>query len=322
MDPRYKEIAELISSDIRNDESYIALRPTLVHYTSVETAFNILSNKEIWMSNPLNMNDHEEVSFVMINAENIVLNDDNIKESFSKIHQYEEFKYMVRKYFEKYKSESVIDNYIFCMCEYNKNEPDGTLSMWRSYASDGGGAAIVIDTSKVLVPDHTPLFLEKVKYMTNNDRISWIYGKISSVAEWIKKQEMDSELINHIAHLLFTRFKYFSIYSKNIGFIEENEWRLYYDVDHDTYGLLHEYFSYIIGKQGILPKLKLSLKEPKEWFSKGTDFHDLISHVILGPSRNSTLEINTMKRFLSKINNRIANNSISSAIPYRKNISI
>ena len=62
---------------MNNDELYIKYRtelfndleeptpPDLVHYTSMQTLECILRDKEIWFSNPLFMNDLEELRFGM-----------------------------------------------------------------------------------------------------------------------------------------------------------------------------------------------------------------------------------------------------------------
>ena len=43
-------------------------RPLLAHYTSLEVMAKIVENEEIWFSNPLFMNDHQEVRFGMLNG--------------------------------------------------------------------------------------------------------------------------------------------------------------------------------------------------------------------------------------------------------------
>jgi hypothetical protein len=50
-------------SDIQDGDSFPAVRPLLAHYTSISTLERILVNDEIWLSNPLYMNDMEELRF-------------------------------------------------------------------------------------------------------------------------------------------------------------------------------------------------------------------------------------------------------------------
>src|SRR6516162_2823469 len=35
---------------------------------------------------------------------------------------------------------TLVDTYVLCLCEHSPDNLDGTLSMWRSYASQGHGA--------------------------------------------------------------------------------------------------------------------------------------------------------------------------------------
>ena len=40
-------------------------RPLFAHYTSIDVLEQIMKNEEVWLSNPLFMNDLEEMQFVM-----------------------------------------------------------------------------------------------------------------------------------------------------------------------------------------------------------------------------------------------------------------
>lgn len=50
-------------NDLIDSEDFPEKRPLLAHYTSLATLENILLSDEIWFSNPLVMNDMEEVRF-------------------------------------------------------------------------------------------------------------------------------------------------------------------------------------------------------------------------------------------------------------------
>lgn len=51
--------------DVENSATYPTVRPLLAHYTSIATLERIMANDEIWFSNPLYMNDMEELRFGM-----------------------------------------------------------------------------------------------------------------------------------------------------------------------------------------------------------------------------------------------------------------
>ena len=57
--------------------------------------------------------------------------------------------------------------------------------------------------------------------------------------------------------------KLYALVSKHHGFTEEHEWRIIYLPDLDTSKLLTGKFSYIIGKNGIEPKLRFKIEPLK-----------------------------------------------------------
>jgi hypothetical protein len=54
---------ELLFADLLENDSFPAKRPLLAHYTSIPVLEAMLRNNEVWFSNPLFMNDMEEVRF-------------------------------------------------------------------------------------------------------------------------------------------------------------------------------------------------------------------------------------------------------------------
>jgi hypothetical protein len=55
-------------SDIQSKETFPEKRPLLAHYTSIATLESILSNEEVWFSNPLYMSDIEELRFGVLES--------------------------------------------------------------------------------------------------------------------------------------------------------------------------------------------------------------------------------------------------------------
>ena len=69
----YSEIFHPLWDDIDEKNSYPDAKPILAHYTSIENIENILRTDEIWFSNPLNMNDYEELRYVVLEAHKMFL---------------------------------------------------------------------------------------------------------------------------------------------------------------------------------------------------------------------------------------------------------
>ena len=60
-DPEIQALFQPLYDDLRGDDSFPTRRPLLAHYTSVTVLEAILRNNDVWFSNPLFMNDMEDV---------------------------------------------------------------------------------------------------------------------------------------------------------------------------------------------------------------------------------------------------------------------
>ena len=58
--PHIKPLTDELDSDVQR---IINERPLLAHYCSIATLEKIVSNQEVWLSNPLFANDFEELRF-------------------------------------------------------------------------------------------------------------------------------------------------------------------------------------------------------------------------------------------------------------------
>ncbi|MGE7471057.1 hypothetical protein ACQKLX_16550 [Bosea sp. NPDC003192] len=72
--PLFKEIEE---------DELEKSKPLLAHYTTVQTLEKILQNREIWLANPLFMNDFEELKWGIQNDVQEFLNNANINNYLS-----------------------------------------------------------------------------------------------------------------------------------------------------------------------------------------------------------------------------------------------
>jgi hypothetical protein len=142
--------------------SYPSVNPLLAHYTSVEGLKGILQSDEVWFSNPLSMNDWNELvppmqeAVTLFKAHIAIENACNSKNRAAKFRESLEVKY--RTFLDE-----EFDIYVFCLSQHDLENYDGKLSMWRGYGNNGNGAAIVIDTSRIHFVDSSPLILAKVE---------------------------------------------------------------------------------------------------------------------------------------------------------------
>lgn len=202
------------------------------YYTSVETIFNILRYKKLWLRNIRCMNDYREIIqgrelIISILKEN---NDYRLKRLLnllSSIHNSEEAKW------KQIIEDILVGNsfggvwlhtYIICFTEHNNaTEYNGNQSMFDAYGR-GNGGCLVFDSSKLM---NLTLPLSKVFYVDEKNKYKLaeqVDRLIGSIANHIDElQKCDDNIIEEIFRQVLT----FAICSiKHTGFERENEWRL------------------------------------------------------------------------------------------------
>lgn len=213
-------------SDVNDDNQVTQSGLLLAHYTTLEILEFILKKKEIWMSNPLYMNDFEEVKFGIFEGIKILRESANLRNALGTPNRQDKFYRTVDHYFNIFDNEHVFDTYVFCLSRHDENANDGKLSMWRGYGDNGNGVAIVFDPSKITETSESPLIFSKVEYETAENRRLWLSKKVSQITSWFESNQVDDEDIFRACHAYFERIKLFALFSKHRGFLEEEEWRM------------------------------------------------------------------------------------------------
>jgi len=310
---------QLLHSDISSEDEFPSTRPLLAHYTSLANLENILRDDEVWLSNPLDMNDVEEIRFGVNHGMDIVHSHARLREVLGTDLRRQAFYQSLDQAYQEYGRDHVLDLYVMCFSFHDETrDSDGRLSMWRGYGRNGRGAALVLDTSRVPVLEDSPLALAPVKYGTPNERRALIEKKVSEVTDFIKESAVSDEYVHALADALFKRICLFAIFSKHRGFIEEQEWRLVYFKDRDPSKFLEPFMSYFNGPDGIQPKLKLPASPIPGVIHDGFRFADIIHRVIVGPTSSSLLARRSMERMLEKIGkSELKEKLCMSEIPFR-----
>jgi len=304
--------------DLRSEDSFPNKRPLLAHYTSIETLEQVMKSNEIWLSNPLYMNDLEELRFGINEGLVAFKNHAQIKEACGSDKHHEILVSEYSRQYDTYSNEHAFDTYVFCLSEHKPDKPDGLLSMWRGYGSNGNGAAIVIDTSKINAIEGSPLIISHVIYATQADRRAWINLKLDEFSKILSKTKPTEEQLGVAAYSIFNRIKISSIFTKHIGFEEEREWRVVYLREFDQQKRLEDMLHYAVGNRGAEPKLKLKIQTIPGLTGSGLSLEQIVHQVILGPSNSGLLAMMSTKRMLEKIGRvDIAKRLYASGIPFR-----
>ncbi len=306
-------------NDIIQGETFPQKRPLLAHYTSISTLESIMRNDEVWFSNPLYMNDIEELKFGMIEGARAFRDSAEIRNACQTPEGYKLLRNTFDAMFHRYDTEHVFDTYIFSLSEHKPENKDGLLSMWRGYGGNGHGAAIVFDSQKIESIEGTvPLIISKVSYAPNEKRRTWIEGKMMEFAALLRKHPIPPEKLYIPIHQLFERIKIFALFSKHDGFSEEAEWRIAFLKERDINYKFDSMFSYAVGRNGIEPKLKLKVEPIQENTSLDLSLEKIVYQIILGPMLASPLAVNSVQRMLKAVGKpAVADRVIASTTPYR-----
>ncbi|MDN7995939.1 DUF2971 domain-containing protein [Burkholderia multivorans] len=293
-------------------------RPLLAHYTSIETLNEIVTNREMWFSNPLYMNDFEELRFGMNEATQAFFASEAVRKACADDERYNALCSAYAHYFKEFDEKHAFDTYITCLSLHSESDVDGRLSMWRGYGGNGKGAAIVFDSSQLNHVENSPLVIARVEYASSQDRREWIGAKLNELAQCIEGMAIPSDKLYLAAHAFFERVKMFSLFTKHIGFEEEREWRVAYMSERDTGSRLKHLLSYTVGRNGIEPKLKLKFEPLEGVFAENNSLSTLVHQIILGPSMSSPLAVKAVKRMLEQVGlPELCDRVRASSTPYR-----
>lgn len=289
--------------------------PTLAHYTSLATLESILKSKQLWFSNPLYMNDLEELRFGLSEGANALRSSELLRSACGSEESYQQLMTHFNSMYTEFETHHALDVYVLCMSELSEGAPDGALSMWRGYGAHGTGAALILDTSKFQRFSNLPIIADKIHYASASARKEWLTNKVSALAEQIARHQKSETNLHYAANRYFERIKLFALFTKHIGFSEENEWRAVYTRQGDQHGLLQSCLSYAITSRGVEPKLKLNIASASP---DAPCEEDLFAAIILGPSQSSSLSQASVCRMVKLLGfHQLSNNVWASGIPFR-----
>jgi hypothetical protein len=313
-----EELDQALWADLRSETSFPTCRPLLAHYTSVDVLEKILVHNEMWFSNPLYMNDWEELEYGMNIGATEFRVSAHISDACASPETHQKLVGEFDRLFRDFDTKHAIDTYVLCFSEHSKDNDDGLLSMWRGYGAGGAGVALIIDTSKMRSIEQSSLILRPVRYMSHVERASWVDEKLFVLAEIIRAHPMTEDNLRYVAYYWIERLKLFSLFTKHNGFSEEREWRVVYMSERDKERNLAGMLGYLITARGVEPKLKLKLSEIPGIGDSSISIEALTDRIILGPSISTVMARTSICRML-ELNGKtsLTKQLVESSIPYR-----
>jgi hypothetical protein len=311
----YSQLGE--SGDVFNRQAD-PFKGRLAHYTSIETLTKILEGKELWFSNPLFMNDIEEMRFGLNSALEAFHQSEHVKRacrSKGELEQVHTWYFQQHRLFDQ---KYALDVYVFCLSEHPESDFDGKLSMWRGYAENGNGAAIVFDMSKIEPVEGSPFHIAKVKYKSTDERVKGIQRILELWANLVVEHRPEDQDLHDAVFFLFRVFVASALSTKHHGFSEEIEWRVIYSPSEEDNELVKDMFSYKVTRRGIEPLLKFPVVAKQGISGPSLDLSNIIDRIILGPTLASSLAKNAFTQMLDRKGMSWLSPRVhSSSIPFR-----
>ena len=307
-----------ISEDLNYFKYIEDNKPLFAHYTSIQVLESIMKTDQVWFSSPLLMNDKQEMLHGLDLGTKFFNDSPEITQACTTEHRAVALRELYRRYLVDFYTNHALQVYVLCLSEFNPDQPDGLLSMWRGYGSNGNGAALVFDTGLINRRDEMPMIVSKVTYASDTERIFKLRAKFVQFAAALASLPVPDEQLYHFAFHIFNWVKVFALTSKHDGFEEEREWRLIYMPERDTGCVLKPNISYYIGPRGPEPKLKLPIGPIPIDPIPAWSFADILDRIVLGPALSNPLTKIAVERMLSECKkDHFIPKLRSSTIPFR-----
>lgn len=197
----------------------------LAHYTSAETAYKIIHNKELWMRSTGVMNDYSEVKHGLDCLEKAMGSKSGARFKNALNAAFQGLADDVLGRFNQWIPRIAVDTFVTCFSEHISKEDDeyGRLSMWRAYGGESGAAIIFNPQPFLSEADVLNVYMSPVAYL-NDEGIS---NELEEMAERIDKnlEGVIALDIEKVRDAVFAALRFAVICTKHPAFKEEREWR-------------------------------------------------------------------------------------------------
>lgn len=270
----------------------------LAHYTTADTALQILDGRKLWMRNATVMNDHSEIrhGHEIVDAALDLAPGQKLKRVLAQINPG-----LVSMGWPKLVplSETAKSQiFMTSLSEHNAEDRLGRLSMWRAYGGSVAGVALIFNTEVIKNPAvnlatvaSPVLYGGFEEFAAELDALS---DRIAQNATLIRSIpiEVSGLILGSAIH-----YAYMSI--KHAGFSEELEWRLIHrPFDDGGNAWVRNNIVSIRGVPQLLYELPLDNIHQGMKFPQ-FDLNRLIHRIIIGPSLYPTT---VQRAFIEKLN--------------------
>lgn len=278
------EIAALFAPHILERRTVFQTGKRLVHYTSAEAAYRIISDKQIWLRNAQMMNDFSEIQHG-INCLIAGWGSSNGLALQAMLNRIKEgLRDELAQLFDGHAEGLRVGTFITALSEHEDDEDElGRLSMWRAYGGRAGVALVLNNTAFAAETDEMHVFSSPVFYQDIPRFVEWFQGWTAAL---LAAEDNLHELgADDVRNWLFTVFRSFALCTKHPGFAEEREWRVFYSpLFEGTSDWVEQSVEIVRGMPQHV--MKLHLKDDAEKNITGVAPETLVNRVIIGPCDN------------------------------------
>ena len=281
----YDRVYEVMAPYAANEQARIEQDGTrFVHYTTAQSALDILQSECLWMRNATCMNDFNEMRHGLWCVIEAFRTDDGQAFSAALNACHAGLATELDKKFSTAAPALIEHTYIASISEHSDDEEAyGRLSMWQSYGSRAG-AAIVFNPGPFLRPtDALPIWVSPVAYIG----LPGVQKELQKIAE---KMHSDLAILaavprEELLEIAFRALIFLVVSSKHEGFREEREWRIVHLPTFWPAAAERLPLSQISLSGVPQPIFKIPFVDyPDEGFY-GATIPDLIHRIIVGPTQ-------------------------------------
>lgn len=231
----------------------------LYHYTSMNTLFGMVKNREIWMSSTGSMNDRKEITYYIEMLEKSLVSYDR-KDFFEKIYNRIPLNY----------------KYAFCLSTQKDD-----AAQWERYGDSAMGVCISFNVAELYkcIYGYSDIMFNQVFYEDSVTEEKYYeivkeYFETGKIDVYASEEELIRQLI------------YAGNLHKHKSFKNEYEVRLTTLDNLKQYGM-----EYTLKEIGNVVKKVLILKPDYMGRSKNTSFENLIDEIIVGPRSQQNITV-------------------------------